>query len=302
MKRVLVTGAAGLIGRHTIEPLRARGYEVHATVRPGGRRPPPGSDVTLHESDLLAPHAASRLFERLRPSHLLHLAWVTEHGAYWHSAENLRWCAASLELVRTFFERGGRRALIAGSCAEYDWAYAHRHDRVGPLRPATLYGACKRALHLALERWAPDLVWVRLFHLYGPGESPRRLFPQIATALLRGQRASCRAANLVRDLLHAADVGDAIAAVLDAGVRGALDLGTGRGVELGAFALAIARACGRPDLLDRETVACDPSRPRVLVADTRRLREQVGWRPRFDIESGVAHAVAALSRAAGERR
>ena len=110
-KRVLVTGAGGFIGRHSLEPLRAAGYEVHAVLSaradctPQSGAPPSGTQV--HRADLLDPQAIDALIEAVRPTHLLHFAWIVTPGVYWSSAENYRWLAASRQLIAPL--RGQRR-------------------------------------------------------------------------------------------------------------------------------------------------------------------------------------------------
>ena len=108
----------------------------------------PSRDPGVHlvSCDLLAPGAAERLVAETQPTHLLHLAWYTEHGSFWNSPENLAWLAASVQLVGAFTAAGGRRAVVAGSCAEYDWSGPQPcSEPATPLRPHTLYGTCKKA-------------------------------------------------------------------------------------------------------------------------------------------------------------
>src|SRR5262245_60125142 len=152
MKRVLVTGASGFIGRAVLPELAARDYEIHAVSR--SRSIPEAERTTWHAADLLAPGQAARLIETVRPTHLVHLAWVTEHGAYWTSPENLDWVQASLQLVRAFAANGGARAVLAGTCAEYDWRFGFCREGVTPLAPQTLYGVCKHALASVVEAFA----------------------------------------------------------------------------------------------------------------------------------------------------
>ena len=92
MKRVLVTGASGFIGRQTLAPLVRHGFEVHAVARHASGATMDG--VVWHEADLLGPATAETLVVTVRPTHLLHLAWISEHGRYWQCPENLDWGVA----------------------------------------------------------------------------------------------------------------------------------------------------------------------------------------------------------------
>jgi nucleoside-diphosphate-sugar epimerase len=191
VKRVLVTGGAGFVGRHAVTALAARGFEVHAI----GRTAPDGVHA-FHTADLLDPVQRRAAVQAAAASHLLHLAWVTTPGRYWQAPDNLDWTTASLDLVRTFREAGGTRAVVAGTCAEYDWTginllppaelesssprrwgvgfgdpvvatlspQAGRGDaaaireghlaEAAPCRPATLYGAAKDGLRRILQAYA----------------------------------------------------------------------------------------------------------------------------------------------------
>jgi uncharacterized protein YbjT (DUF2867 family) len=59
MKRVLVTGATGFIGRHSLARLGARGYDVHAVFSSGAPIELPG--VSWHQADLLEDDQMARL-------------------------------------------------------------------------------------------------------------------------------------------------------------------------------------------------------------------------------------------------
>src|SRR5438105_280249 len=133
MKRVLVTGASGFIGRHALPHLEARGFEVHA----------PG-----HSSfNVLDEKAHQPLLESIRATHLLHLAWDVTPGKYWTSLDNIEWVRASLSLFRHFAASGGKRWVGAGTCAEYDWSCGPvLSEETTPLRPTSLYGASKLSL------------------------------------------------------------------------------------------------------------------------------------------------------------
>jgi nucleoside-diphosphate-sugar epimerase len=294
MSRVLVTGATGFVGRQALAPLVSAGHEVHAVARAPG---PPLDGVTWHAGDLLAPGAAERLVAGVGPSHLLHLAWYAEHGRFWTSPENVRWVEASLALLRAFAAAGGRRAVLAGTCAEYDWTAADgTFAEDAPLAPATLYGAAKRGLHEVAAAFAAQaeiaLAWGRLFFLYGPHEHPDRLVASVARAIAEGRPAEVSSGVQERDFMHVEDAARAFCAILDSAVSGPVNVATGEPARIADVVRGLAEAAGRPDLPRFGALPDRPGDPPRLVADARRLRDEVGFTPRHDLDDGLRGTLA----------
>jgi nucleoside-diphosphate-sugar epimerase len=285
----MLTGATGFVGRHALVALAQAGHEVHAVARKGGHE---AGGVTWHEADLLA---GCDVVRDVEPEVLVHLAWYTEHGRYWTSVENLRWVEASLALLRAFAAVGGRRAVVAGSCAEYEWSRdIYPEDAVK--RPATLYGASKHGLETIARAFAEQaeisLAWGRLFFLYGPHEAPARFVPSLVRALLRGESASMTDGSQRRDFLNSADAGRAFAALADSSLTGAVNIASGEGVALRDLARQIASYAGDVDSLQIGAVPSRDGDPPSLVADVRRLREELGWVPRIALDDGLRDTVA----------
>lgn len=294
MKRVLLTGATGFIGRHCLQPLRERGYEVHAVTSravPEVRQ----DGIHWHTLDLLAPQPLS--LEEIRPTHLLHLAWYAVPGKYWTSPENVRWVEASLALLRAFVAAGGTRAVLTGTCAEYDWTHGDGlcSEASTPLRPATLYGVAKRALGDLSVAYAQQvglsLAWGRIFFLYGPHEPEQRLVPATTLSLLRGQPARCTHGRQIRDFLHVEDVAGALVALLDSEATGPVNIASGEPVTLREIVEQLAAATGRPELIQLGALPAPAGEPPRLVADTQRLREEVGWSPCHPLPEGLVSTV-----------
>ena len=297
MKKVLVTGATGFVGRHSLLSLSARGYEVHAVTSREKARAIDAPGVVWHRADLLDREQVFALVSKVRPSHMLHFAWYAVPGKFWISPENLRWVQASLDLLRAFKEAGGKRVVAAGTCAEYEWGREEPcSEAATPLRPATLYGACKHSLRLMIEAYSRQegvsAAWGRGFFLYGPHEHPDRLVASVIRSLLRGDEAGCTHGRQVRDLLHVADVADAFVAVLDSTVQGAVNIASGDALALRDDINEIGDQVGRRDLIKLGAIEAPAGEPRIIAADTKRLKEEIGWRPRRSLETGLSETIA----------
>jgi nucleoside-diphosphate-sugar epimerase len=292
--RVLITGASGFIGPHAVRALIGRGYDVHAT----GYGPAPADipdPATYHDADLLRPGAPTALINAIQPTHILHMAWYAVHGKFWTAPENLDWVRASLELYRAFAARGGQHFVASGTCAEYDWSHTELIENHTPTHPATLYGRAKDALRTMIEDSADSLgvswAWGRVFFLYGPNEAPNRLVPHIIRTLLDGKPAELSHGQQQRDFMHSADVGRALAALLDSDVTGPVNIASGRTLPIANVAELIGSAIGTPELIKLGVRPAPEGDPPRLAADATRLLSEVGYQPVFDLETGLADAI-----------
>ena len=292
MDRVLLTGASGFIGRHCLEHLMNQGVEIHAVSR---RRHDSSADVTWHELDLLEDGAIRGLISKLRPTHLLNLAWNAEPGLYWTTRENLRWVRVGLEMIEAFAENHGERIVMAGTCAEYDWNYGWCSESKTPLKPASLYGKCKYALYSILESYSKQVelssAWGRVFFMYGPQEHSSRLVSSVIKSLLLGQPARCTAGTQIRDFMHVSDVASAFIALLDSSVEGAVNIASGEGLMVRDLVQKIGIEIGNSDLLRLGEIPIAASDPPLLLADVHRLRDEVDWSNSIKIDQGLADVI-----------
>lgn len=294
MSTVIVTGASGFIGRTTLEPLLRRGHEVHAVAR---HRPADGGPggVVWHEVDLLDAAATSGLLEAVGAERLLHLAWYARPADWFTSPENVRWVEASIRLLRQFAELGGRRAVVSGSCAEYDLTHGLCSEDTTPLLPETLYGVCKRAVESTITKAAPDLglsvAWGRVFSVYGPDEHPQRLAASVIRSLLSGGRAECTSGRQVRDYLYSGDVGDALVHLVDHEFQGAVNIASGTPISVAEIVRRIGQLIDREDAIDFGARPPQPNDAAIVVGDARRLTDEVGWVPGRTLDEGLTATI-----------
>ena len=292
MSRVLLTGAGGYIGRHMQGDLVAQGYEVHAV----SRIPRENADrVSWHALDLLDAEARKSLLREVKPTHLVHLAWVTDPGKFWESPLNNNWLEASIDLLKLFEEHGGKRALLTGSCAEYDWSNGDCVEDETPLVAGSLYAESKLALRYAArklaERFGLELAWARLFFSFGPYEQPGRLVSVLVKTLMSGERAKCVDGDVRRDFLYAPDAASALIATLDSSFTGDINIASGSAMTIRELCDRFAAALGFPGQVDYGAYPRPPGDPDRIAADVSRLRDEVGWTPGTDLDTAIRETV-----------
>jgi len=291
--KVLVTGATGFIGRNVLAPLISSGYEVHAVYAASSVEKLSG--VYWHQVNLLDKKAVSNLLVKVQPTHLLHFAWYADPGKFWNSIENYRWLESSISLLLEFHRNGGQRVVMAGTCAEYDWNYGICSEYTTPRKPSTPYGVCKNALQEILNSYAGQFklssAWGRVFFLYGPGENPAKLVSSVINSLLKGEVANCSTGSQKRDFMHVSDVASAFVALLNSDVDGVVNVGSGQSTSVREIVVKIANMLKAEDRINFGAIPTADNESQNIEADVSRLNNLVGWKPTYDLSSGLMNTV-----------
>jgi len=111
--KVMLTGATGFVGRYVVRELQRQDID-YVSLQRGVV-----SDDRAINMDLLTTNQLEALFQKCKPTHMIHVAWYAEHGKYWDSELNLQWVLATKRLVEAFCASGGQHIVVTGTCAEY---------------------------------------------------------------------------------------------------------------------------------------------------------------------------------------
>jgi nucleoside-diphosphate-sugar epimerase len=203
---VALSGASGFIGRHVLNELERRGWPITLLQRSAASAPAQRHRVV--HVDLAAP--TDDAFERCgRPDVLIHLAWggLPNYRSLHHFEHEL---PAQYRFVRQMVAAGLRSLVVAGTCFEYGMRCGALHEELDAL-PANPYALAKDTLRRQLVYLQGErpfaLTWARLFYMYGDGQAPNSLLPQLRSAVARGApRFPMSGGEQLRDYLPVTEV------------------------------------------------------------------------------------------------
>jgi len=187
--KILVTGSTGFVGHHVVQWLVDHGYDdvvATGTSFEKAKQFPWFDKVSFIPLDYF--EVDTNYYEFFgRPDLLIHLAWkgLPNYMARFHMEENL---PVEMRFLRSFAASKKTKIAVTGTCYEYgvvNGCISENH----PTNPNTVYSAAKDALRRYLSFLAGEFGvswnWIRLFFLYGEGQSPKSLLPQLDAAIAR---------------------------------------------------------------------------------------------------------------------
>ncbi len=277
--KVLVTGAAGLLGGRLATLLAARGFDVVAARRK--KAPPPGLRVL--RLDLTEPAALDAALDEERPDALVHAAVLSR------ADECERRPDLALELnarlpgrVAAACRTRGIRLVGLSTDLVFGGDRALSDERTPPA-PLGVYGRTKLEGEEALLCADPTAAVARVALVAGRGHGPRGTASEgIAWALGAGRTVRLFA-DEYRTPVDPESVAAGVALLLERGGTGLFHLGGSERLSRLELGLRVARALGLSSRGIESAVQADHQGPDRRPADTSldsgRARRELGWKP-----------------------
>ncbi len=290
LSEILVTGHTGFIGSQVTAELLRRGYKVCGVSKE--RQLPPCNNLRQVNIDLLSVTQCEDFFKQNKFEKMIHLAWFV--GAKCHIANvNMEWLQSSLFLLNNFYKNGGKVFQCNGTVSEYDFSYGYLTEGKTPLENLSLHGICKSALYKVASQFCKQndmsFKWSRCFNLYGPNEKPQRLMPSVINACLNGEDVKVSDCLKFQDYLHVEDTARGIVDVFESDVEGAVNICSGKPVQLREIVNKIAELT---DFKGNILWGAIPAAfgDEVVVGNNEKLRS-IGWQPKYTLEEGLKQTI-----------
>lgn len=254
MKKVLVTGASGFVGRHIVTELLSRDCFTVVVIR----------------SDRYFSNFEQKNFKRILTNNLfledkkkyfqilegidivIHAAWYYDPKLYLDSYENITCLTGSLRMIDACIERKIEKFVGIGTCYEYDFTDGILNE-LSKINPKSLYGASKASLYfIASELMNSNGIkfsWCRPFFLYGEGENENKLHSYIHNQLKNNLPVYLTSGDQIRDYLDVKIAATKIVNVALGEHIGAVNICSGNYSTVREIALKIAEKYSRTELI-----------------------------------------------------
>lgn len=275
--RTVVTGAAGFLGRHLMEALARDGGAGEAlplvgdVCAPATYETAPRADVVYHLAAKVSVPGS-----------------VADPRTAWET--NVDGTLRALEWAR---RTDVGRFILLSSAHVYGKVKRSPIDETHALEPVSPYGASKAAAEMAarayIGTYGLDVVIVRPFNIYGPGQPRGYLIPDILHQLRDGRELVLGDPVPIRDFTYVSDVVEMLRKVGSAtGAKGRVfNVGSGEGhsvAEVVELARKTAESSLEPQYRPQPHRAGDL---RELIVDNRAAREALGWAPKVGLAEGL---------------
>ena len=170
------------------------------------------------------------------PDLLIHLSWqgLPNYNELFHIERNLY---TNYNFIKNMIENGLRNLTVIGTCLEYGMQEGSLSEEM-PTNPITTYGLGKDTLRKFIKElmktYEFTFKWIRLFYIYGRGQSPKSIISQLDQALKNNEDVfNMSKGDQLRDYLQVEKVADYIVQIsLQNKINGIINCCSGKPISI----------------------------------------------------------------------
>jgi GDPmannose 4,6-dehydratase len=327
-KVALITGVAGQIGSYLAEVLIEKGYEVYGIIRRSSQvstareRIDPIIGLNVLYGDLGDSGVIERIVSEVQPDEIYNLAAqshvaisfeIPEYTSDVTALGALRICEAARKLKKNV------KIYQASTSELYGGIYDYAVNEETPFHPKSPYGVAKLYAFWMMKNYRESYGLFCSNGIVFNSESSRRSenfvtrkITKGVAEIMNGKKEKIQLGNLnaKRDWNHSKDTAEAMWIILQADKPGDYVMASGISYSVRDFVEASFRHVG-VDIVwkgeglnevgydkntGKEYIVVNPyyfrpSEVEVLIGDSSKLRNELGWSPKFDFNDIVAEMV-----------
>ena len=292
MKKILLTGATGMIGSAIIQEALKHEYDITCLVRKDSLRIaniPKNERVHIIDCNI-SDYKTLELKDKFDV--FMHLAWNKTTGNGRDDVDSqLQNIQYTLDAVRLAKRCGCKVFIGAGSQAEYGIQKVPLTPEL-PVNPESGYGIAKytagKLAGLLCKQLGIRFNWMRILSVYGPNDGENTLISYVIRELKAGRSPELTKCEQIWDYLHCDEAARAFLAVAEHGVDGkTYPLGSGKGRQLSEYVKDIQNVINPTIKIDFGKKTYYPHQPMYMVADISELITDTGWKPEIGFKKGI---------------
>ena len=207
MSKILISGSSGFIGKNLLELLEKTNLEIHTI----------NSSKEIKNKKLLSHKLPNSILDidelilDIKPDIFIHLAWK---GIPIYSLENSIYSINNtINLTKACIKAGTKNIIATGSCWEYfnpngiineDWQL----DDTNFFKKSKNF--CRNILKIMCKEYSVNLIWLRLFYVYGQYQHKNSLLPYLINEAKSGREPIAKNPYCALDFVNVKDICEVI--------------------------------------------------------------------------------------------
>jgi len=300
--KIFVSGGAGYIGSICVECMLDQGFEIVVFDNLSeGHRASIDPRATFIEGDLQVREDILPAIAETKPDAVMHFAAaslvgesMTNPSKYYRN--NI---GGGVNLLDAMVEAGVGKFVFSSTCATYGEPERVPMDERLAQKPISVYGHSKLMFEQILDWYSKihGLINVKLRYFNAAGASEKfgedhrietHLIPNVLKVALGqrdkisifGDKYDTPDGTCIRDYIHIKDLADAHIKALGAEKSNFYNLGSGEGYSVKQVIDVSRKVTGHAIPADVEEAR--PGDPPRLVASSRKIHNELGWKPQYD--------------------
>lgn len=288
-KRILVTGANGFVGKYLIKELRKREARITAIIRDIKNKREYDDVSVLHVDLVKNMGVIAENYEIV-----YHLAALTDLKKCLEDpleAYNVN-VMGTLNLLTNC--KNVKKFVYVSTLGVYGEQKKFPVAEDAPAIPIEPYAASKLAAEAVVQGFCRShkipFSIVRLFNVYGPGQSTRFVIPSLLEKALIGKEIELENGESTRDFIYIEDAVEALIKISLLENNEIYNVGSGKETSVKDVLKIIEKLISK-NIYPHDISMTDTIGVKRSVADISKIKRDTGWNPRTSLEEGIARMI-----------